>query len=303
MPHSLGEAKQLKVLRGVRPGYMAITVLRSFFTTGPAIFAVTLIGLSARAVAPEAISQYQGITDRNVFGLRPPPQVMTSNSPAPLPKITLTGITTILGNKRALMKVAPAGSKPGEAKKEESMILTEGQREGEIEVLQIDEKEGSVKVNNTGTVMLLTFEKDGAKLPATAPPGPGGLPSALPGASGVQRHAGFVPGRGLMPPLPGRTARVPTGTAGLTGTIAPPTGNIAVPGVVSPTPTQAAPSSEQDLTPEEQAIVTELQRQANAAIPTFTPPPTGSQGTPETPTPSATANPPAPTQPPVLVPQ
>jgi len=45
---------------------------------------------------------YQGIVDRNVLGLKspPPPPDPEANKPPP-PKILLTGITTILGNKRA----------------------------------------------------------------------------------------------------------------------------------------------------------------------------------------------------------
>ena len=53
--------------------------------------------------------------------------------------------------------------------------MSEGQRAGPIEVLQINEKAGSVKVNNSGTVMVLTFEKDGPVLrnlllPSEPPP-------------------------------------------------------------------------------------------------------------------------------------
>ena len=128
-----------------------------------------------------------------------------------MPKITLTGITTILGNKRALMKVAPSVAKPGQASKEESLILTEGQREGEVEVLQIDERAESVKVNNSGTVMTLTFEKDGAKLPATpapraVPPVPSPLPGGLvpnpylPAASGRAPRMQRLPGFGATAP-------------------------------------------------------------------------------------------------------
>src|ERR1041385_247409 len=84
---------------------------------------------------------YQSIVDRNVFALKPPPPPPDPEASKPPPvKITLTGITTILGNKRALMKTPPPPGKPGEpAKQEMSYILTVGQREGDIEVLDIDE--------------------------------------------------------------------------------------------------------------------------------------------------------------------
>src|SRR5215467_8816396 len=101
-------------------------------------------GIPVKAIAPDRdLGQYNAIPERNVFGLRPPPSdPLPTNPPAQLPKITLTGITTILGNKRALMMLAPPNLKPGEMSHEISLILTEGQRELEVEVLQIDEKRG-----------------------------------------------------------------------------------------------------------------------------------------------------------------
>jgi hypothetical protein len=136
---------------------------------------------------------YKTIVDRNVFGLKPPPPsgpAEGTEPKTPPPKITLTGITTILGNKRALMKTPPAAVKPGEQPREQSYILSEGQRDGELEVVQIDEKTGSVKLMYAGTPVTLTFEKDG---PKTAP---GGLPAP----------AGMVPGR----PFPGTDGGIRT---------------------------------------------------------------------------------------------
>ena len=229
------------------------------------------------------LGQYQTIPERNIFGLRPPPsEALSTNPPAQLPKITLTGITTILGNKRALMMLAPPNLKPGDTNKEMSLILTEGERQGDVEVLQIDEKRGSVKVSNSGTLMTLTFEKDGAKLPATppvrptAPPLP--FPGALSGTTGTSTspylphaRAGVRNNQNRTPrPLPGQSTGVSVvnGAGAPVGGIPNPTGLVASP---SPIPTNAS-NPEQDLTPEEQAIVNELQRQANTTIPTFAPP-------------------------------
>jgi hypothetical protein len=92
----------------------------------------------------------------------------------------LVGITTILQEKRALLEVEfPA--QPPEPAKEVSCILTLGQREGPVEVLAIDEVTGTVRVNNSGTKMLLSFTRDGPRqqdtplisdrrLPANRPP-------------------------------------------------------------------------------------------------------------------------------------
>ena len=62
----------------------------------------------------------------------------------------LVGITTILQEKRALLKVEfPA--QPSEPAKELSCIVAVGQRVGPIEILAIDETAGTVRVNNSGT--------------------------------------------------------------------------------------------------------------------------------------------------------
>jgi hypothetical protein len=272
--------------------------------------AAGLLGERAFSIVPDPNhEQYQTIPERNVFGLRPPTlQPGPTNSAAPLPKITLAGITTILDTKRALMKVAPSsnGLKPGDPAKELSLILTEGQREADIEVLLIDEKKGSVKVNNSGTVMVLTFEKDGAKLPASSQmPGTPGVPSPLPTTAASNHFAfpapslpGAPPSRGRRPAptLPG----VATGTASAIGGVPSPTGVSAAP---SPATTASTP---QDLTPEEQTIVMELQRQANvnnAALIPPTPLTAPSTQPAEATAPAVTPSIPLPGQPTNIVPQ
>jgi hypothetical protein len=131
---------------------------------------------------------YKDIAGRNVFGLKPiPPAPGPEANLPPPPKITLTGIFTILGNKRAMMKVAPP-ARPGVKPEEQSYVLAVGQRDGDIEVLDIDEKAGIVKVNNYGTITNINWENNGAKIvSAPAPPVPG-----APGAMG-----------GGLPPPPG----------------------------------------------------------------------------------------------------
>jgi len=120
---------------------------------------------------------YVGIAGSNVFRLRPPSRQDPGPPPAPLPGVTPNGITTILGDKRVLLKLhLPA--RPPEPAKEVSCILAAGQREGPIEVLAIDETTGSVKLNNSGTVMVLTLAKDGPRL-QTAPPPAGPLPRPM----------------------------------------------------------------------------------------------------------------------------
>src|SRR5215213_9870200 len=102
-------------------------------------------------VAEDGGNPYNAIVARNVFGLRPAPiNVAPEVKKADPPKITPTGITTITGEKRVLFKVQlPA--RPPLAAREQSYILREGDRDGQIEVVSINEKTGLITFNNYGT--------------------------------------------------------------------------------------------------------------------------------------------------------
>jgi hypothetical protein len=58
-------------------------------------------------------------------------------------------------------------AQPPEPAKVVSCILTPGQREGPVEVLAIDETAGTVRVNNSGTEMVLSFSREGPRQPDT----------------------------------------------------------------------------------------------------------------------------------------
>ncbi len=182
-------------------------MMRGVKTLGILLGGVAL-GLGTQALVADAPDNpYQGIVERNVFNLKPPPRPEDNLPPAaPPPKITLTGITTILGNKRALMKVQEP-PRPPQPAKEESYILTEGQRDGEVEVLAIDEQAGSVKVNNHGTVQELTFDKDGSKLPNNPAAIP--IPSGMPGAGATPPNANTFRFNPALRTIPPRTLRLP----------------------------------------------------------------------------------------------
>ena len=136
--------------------------------------------------ADTAGNPYKIIALRNIFGLRPPPPPQKVEAPSvPLPNIVLTGITTILGEKRAFLEITSL-ARPPQPPKPQSCILTEGQREGDVQVVQIDPKAESVKILNSGVEMLLTFDKNGRK-PTTV--------------------ATAAPTRPIMPSLPALPAR------------------------------------------------------------------------------------------------
>jgi hypothetical protein len=125
------------------------------------LWIVLMLSLGAKAsVAGTPGNPYLGIASNNVFHLKQPGPRVFDAPAVPLPRIKLVGITTF-GGKLALLKVyLPA--KPPEPASEFSCILAVGQRSGVIQVLEVDELAGSVKVNNSGTEMLLTLEMDRA---------------------------------------------------------------------------------------------------------------------------------------------
>jgi hypothetical protein len=186
--------------------------------------ALALCTAASALTSDSSANPYQGIVERNVFGLKPPPPPPDpeANKPPP-PKLTLTGILSgsVFGGKRALMKAPPSAGKPGEqAKGEQSYILAVGQRDGDVEVLDIDDKAGSVRVNNAGITVVLTFEKDGQKGSVGAPPpgviptAPGAIPPPIVPAANPYKAAGGSPG--FVPPS--RPMRYP----GSAGSMTPP---------------------------------------------------------------------------------
>ena len=112
----------------------------------------------------------------------------------------MTGIITLLGQKRVLLKLQPP-PRPGVKAEEESFILASGERQGEVEVLEIDEKNGIVKVNDYGTVTNLTWENNGVKVAAAAPP---------PNQPGQPNPNPFNPGTPMNGPQHGGARVVPT---------------------------------------------------------------------------------------------
>jgi len=99
---------------------------------------------------------YKPIATRNVFGLSaislPQPPAQPSKL---LAKISLTGITTILGPPNALFKVSNP-VEPG--KPEKSYMLREGQFQDDVEVMSINAKGGSVVFRNHGVIQKISFE-------------------------------------------------------------------------------------------------------------------------------------------------
>jgi hypothetical protein len=198
------------------------------------MLASALAGVGAQAATPgNSEHPYSAIVDRNVFNLHPaPPPVDPSElakSKVQIPKLTLNGITTILGKKIVFLTM-PA-TKPGG--QQQSLMLAEGQAQDDVEAKQIDEKAGVVKVNNHGENQTLDFEHDG-----TRPAGPAGNP-ASPAIT--------------IPPVP---------SAPQNNTLPMPQQGVNVIRPLRTLPSRSTPLSqeEQPLTPEQQTLVIEAQR-------------------------------------------
>jgi len=206
--------------------------------------------VSARAdVAP---NPYTPIVTRNVFGLVPiPTNAPVDTTPeAPPPKITPNGIMTLFGKLQVLFKVAGVAH-PGQPPKDESYVLSEGDRQDDIEVQAIDEKAAMITFNNHGVVQKLALVEGTASAGSAAPaasnfPRPGlPAPGMAPGAGG-NTPVGFGGRFGRTRTLPGNTPSA-DGAPGLGG------------GASSPAPA-ADSASQQQITPEAAVIMMEAQR-------------------------------------------
>jgi hypothetical protein len=218
---------------------------------------ITLTSVGATDVGP-----YNAIIERNVFNLHappPPPNPADLIKRTPPPKIMLTGITTILGQKKTFLTLPP--TKPGGPP--ESMSLAEGQAMYDVEVKRIDEKAGIVEIVNHGEAQTLDFENNGAK--PTGAPGPAPMPVSIPSAA--------APPPNVMP-LPGSVIRplrsLPPRGPGADNNNGNP--NFGGGGMGS----AANGMQQNNLTPEEQVALIEIQRvkyqQENNSIGTILPP-------------------------------
>lgn len=190
------------------------------------------------AATPDDGPPYKSIAERNVFNLRPPaPPPAPPPPPSPTANVKLTGILTILGPKKAVLQIADPG-KPADSK-----ILKEGEREGDIEVLEINEIEGTVRIRNRDQEAVLNFQDHGVKpptgpVPATpatnvvmiggrpVPVGPGGQP-ILTGLPGQPPTPGSVPPGTVWNPNVG--AYTPPPTPSVITNLPPPTRMIRTP--------------------------------------------------------------------------
>ena len=226
--------------------------MRGQYIFGALVITAFCCGVKVLSAAASA-DYYHQIPARNLFGLHEPVVKQDEPPPTPLPKIILNGITT-MGSKLVFLKVQ-FPPKPGEQQQtEQSFMLTEGQREGGIEILEIDEKAGTIRVNNSGTEMTIGFDKDASKVAKTPP-------SAQPGVPNIaERVRGMNPGTsGFQRMIPTRTGRQVPAVAEPLPPSTPATGQTLI--------QQQRTPADKPLTPEEQAILRELEQAAQGTPP------------------------------------
>lgn len=234
-----------------------------------------------------AANPYQGIVVRNLFGLKdPPPPPAPPSEEKPQPKGILNGVTRLANRKWAFFKFTPVASKPGEQVKEESYSLAEGEASGPVEVLQIDELAGLVRLTYLGKPMTLDFTNNAAKAVAAAPaPGGPGVPGGHPGVMPVPgvvnpvkpgfSQPGFSPNRPLraggggMVQNPGGAGGF--GQGGMPAMPGAPVAGMATPGMAVGQPQYGGAP----LTREQSDLLMELYRDQSRTDPTIPPiPPT-----------------------------
>jgi hypothetical protein len=120
--------------------------------------------LRADVTEPKDSESYQVILDRNPFALRapmaPPPEL--TNPPPVKVDVKITGVTAHSGVKKAwLMIPAVAGKSPNPR----YLSMMEGDKDGDLQVLEINEKDATVKVLNAGVPVVLNFRENGLAAP------------------------------------------------------------------------------------------------------------------------------------------
>lgn len=105
--------------------------------------------------APDSVA---AIARRNAFRLIPPkPEVIAVVQQVERPRITIQGVTTILGRPQVLLSIQQP-AKPTDAPVG-SWILAEGESRHEVVILQIDVASGTVRLRNNGEEQTLTLKR------------------------------------------------------------------------------------------------------------------------------------------------
>jgi len=155
-----------------------------------------LLGLPALFTPASAMvsdNPYGGIVERNAFALKPPtPPVVAAPPPAPPAGVELRGITTLLGRPQVLLNFKVPG-RPPEPPKDRSLVMDVGQREGDVEVLEINPDNGTVRFRNQGNEVSMNLKDNAPKPQFTASAGVPGMPPAMGAVPSLPAAPGAIP--------------------------------------------------------------------------------------------------------------
>jgi len=131
------------------------------------IFAVgaLLAGAMVRGdVAGLKDNEYKVILDINPFRLKDPPTLIKEPATNVVRlDVRITGITSVGRTKRAWLVIPPG---PGRTQPKYLNNLSEGDRDGDLQIVEINEKEETVKILNAGITVTLNFQEHGLPAPA-----------------------------------------------------------------------------------------------------------------------------------------
>jgi len=149
--------------------------------------AVWLVAGGSGWAQDASANPYVPIVERNIFNLVPMPSTDPADAKPvdPPPKITPNGIMSLFGQVQVLFKVAEPG-KAGKPAEDQSYVMSEGERQDDIEVTKIDALASIITFNNHGVIQELPL----SNVPDVS------TPDAAPtGGPGFGRRPGF-PGGG-----------------------------------------------------------------------------------------------------------
>ncbi|HAB16998.1 MAG TPA: hypothetical protein PLX89_25060 [Verrucomicrobiota bacterium] len=150
------------------------------FAWGIALGGVLSLGATVGAIPGE--NPYSVITNRNAFGIRPPPEPeppVVAPPPSAPPNIFLTGVFHREGRKKAYFVINRPGSKQPDYE-----TAGEGEEFQDFKVLEINAKEGRVRALVSGREVSLNFADNGMKSTGGGGTGPGNpnVPKLPPGS-------------------------------------------------------------------------------------------------------------------------
>jgi hypothetical protein len=187
--------------------------LKTAYVLGCAAVSGLMIASAVADTTSEDANPYAVISDKNVFHLNPPPPPPSTETAKPpdLQKVMLSGFQKV-GNRMKVYLAIPAKDPKDTA----YLALQAGEKERDVEIVNIRADKEEVDILNTGTPMTLTVKSNGFALTGGGgakgggPPAPAGPGHRMPGMPPPNVPAAAV----SSPPAGGNSAIVVGGGGG-----------------------------------------------------------------------------------------